>query len=71
MSKQERNPLNSPLSRRQALKLMGGLAGMAALSACVAPPAPGAAPAAGGSEAAAPAGENPSLLVAHRREYFY
>lgn len=69
MSKQERNPLNSAMSRRQALKLMGGLAGMAALSACVAPAAPGAAPAAGG-EAAAPAGENPSLLVAHRREYF-
>ena len=71
MSNQERNPLNSPLSRRQALKLMGGLAGMAALSACVAPAAPGAAPAASGTEAAAaPAGENPSLLVAHRREYF-
>lgn len=70
MSNQERNPLNSPLSRRQALKLMGGLAGMAALSACVAPTAPGAAPAAGGSEAAAPAGEMPKLLVAHRREYF-
>src|SRR5690606_33036214 len=51
-------------------KLMGGLAGMAALSACVAPAAPGAAPAASGGEAAAPAGENPSLLVAHRREYF-
>lgn len=50
MSNQERNPLNSPLSRRQALKIMGGLAGMAALSACVAPAAPGAA---GGSEAAA------------------
>jgi multiple sugar transport system substrate-binding protein len=70
MSKQERNSLNSPLSRRQALKLMGGLAGMAALSACVAPAAPGAAPAASGGEAAAPAGENASLLVAHRREYF-
>jgi multiple sugar transport system substrate-binding protein len=70
MSNQERNPLNSALSRRQALKLMGGLAGMAALSACVAPAAPGAAPAAGGSEAAAPAGEMPKLLVAHRREYF-
>ncbi|MCC6457797.1 MAG: extracellular solute-binding protein [Caldilineaceae bacterium] len=71
MSQQERNPLNSPLSRRQALKLMGGLAGMAALSACVAPAAPGAAPAASGGEAAAPAaGEGASLLVAHRREYF-
>jgi multiple sugar transport system substrate-binding protein len=68
MSKQERNPLNSAMSRRQALKLMGGLAGMAALSACVAPTAPGAAPAAGGE--AAPAGEMPHLLVAHRREYF-
>jgi ABC-type glycerol-3-phosphate transport system substrate-binding protein len=62
MSKQERNPLNSAMSRRQALKLMGGLAGMAALSACVAPAAPGAAPATGGEAA--------SLLVAHRREYF-
>lgn len=70
MSNQERNPLNSPVSRRQALKLMGGLAGMAALTACVAPAAPGAAPAAGGSEAAAPAGEMAKLLVAHRREYF-
>jgi multiple sugar transport system substrate-binding protein len=70
MSNQERNPLNSPLSRRQALKLMGGFAGMAALSACVAPAAPGAAPAETGGEAAAPAGENASLLVAHRREYF-
>lgn len=70
MSNQERNPLNSPLSRRQALKIMGGLAGMAALSACVAPAAPGAAPAAGGSEAAAPAAEMQKLLVAHRREYF-
>ena len=69
MSNQERNPLNSPLSRRQALKLMGGLAGMAALSACVAPAAPGAATTTGG-EAAAPAGEMPKLLVAHRREYF-
>jgi multiple sugar transport system substrate-binding protein len=66
MSKQERNPLQNAMSRRQALKLMGGLASMAALSACVAP----AAPTTGGSEAAAPAGENPSLLVAHRREYF-
>lgn len=71
MSNQDRNPLNSPLSRRQALKLMGGLAGMAALSACVAPAAPGTAPAASGTEAAAaPAGEMPKLLVAHRREYF-
>ncbi|MCC6457798.1 MAG: extracellular solute-binding protein [Caldilineaceae bacterium] len=67
MSQQERNPLNSAMSRRQALKLMGGLAGMATLAACA---APSAAPAAGGGEAAAPAGANPSLLVAHRREYF-
>jgi multiple sugar transport system substrate-binding protein len=70
MSEKEQNPLNAPLSRRQALKLMGGLASMAALSACVAPAAPGAAPAAGGSEAAAPAAEARSMLVAHRREYF-
>jgi multiple sugar transport system substrate-binding protein len=67
MSKRERNPLNSAMSRRQALKLMGGLAGMATLAACA---APGAAPAASGGEAAAPEGERPKLLVAHRREYF-
>jgi multiple sugar transport system substrate-binding protein len=69
MSAQERNPLSSRVSRRQALKIMGGLASMAALSACVAPAAPGAAPAAGG-EAAAPAAEASQLVVAHRREYF-
>lgn len=69
MSNQERNSLNPSLSRRQALKLMAGLAGMATLSACVAPAAPGAAPAAGGA-ASAPAGEKPKLEVAHRREYF-
>ena len=67
MSAQERNPLHAPLSRRQALKLMGGFAGMAALAGCV---APAAAPAATGGEAAAPAGEMPKLIVAHRREYF-
>ena len=67
MSAQERNPLHAPLSRRQALKLMGGLAGMAALAGCVAPVA---APAATGGEAAAPAGAMPKLIVAHRREYF-
>jgi multiple sugar transport system substrate-binding protein len=73
MSNQERNPLNAPLSRRQALKIMGGFAGMAALAACAAPAAPGttgAAPAASSGEAAAPAGEARSMLVAHRREYF-
>jgi multiple sugar transport system substrate-binding protein len=69
MSKQERNPLNQALSRRQALKFMGGLAGMAALAACAAPAGPGAAPSAGDG-GAAPAGEAPQLLVAHRREYF-
>jgi multiple sugar transport system substrate-binding protein len=69
MSEKERNMLNSPLSRRQALKLMGGLASMAALSACVAPAAPGAAPEAGTVEEV-PAGEMPKLIVAHRREYF-
>lgn len=67
MSAQERNPLHAPLSRRQALKLMGGFAGMAALAGCV---APAAAPAPTGGEAAAPAGERPKLVVAHRREYF-
>src|SRR6187397_2671812 len=69
MSNQERNSLNPSLSRRQALKLMAGLAGMATLSACVAPVQPGSAPAAGDA-AAAPAGEKPKLEVAHRREYF-
>jgi len=68
MSNQERNSLNPSLSRRQALKLMAGLAGMATLSACVAPVQPGAA--AGGDAAAAPAGEKPKLEVAHRKEYF-
>lgn len=70
MSNQERKPLSSPLSRRQALKIMGGLAGMAALSACVAPPAPGTAPTTSGSEAAEPSTAPTSFLVAHRREYF-
>ncbi|HXF64404.1 MAG TPA: extracellular solute-binding protein [Caldilineaceae bacterium] len=73
MTDKERNVLNSPLSRRQALKLMGAFTGMAALSACVAPAAPGttgAAPEAGAGEAAAPAGEMPHMVVAHRREYF-
>jgi len=69
MSNQGRNPLNSSLSRRQALKLMAGLAGIATLSACVAPVQPGAAPAAGGA-ASAPSGEKPKLEVAHRKEYF-
>lgn len=72
MSDKERNMLNSPMSRRQALKIMGGLASMAALSACVAPAAPagetGAAPAAG--EAAAPAAAGAKMVVAHREEYF-
>lgn len=65
----ERNPLNSPLSRRQALKLLGGIAGMSALAACAAPVAPSGAPAESGGEAA-PSGERASLIVAHRREYF-
>jgi multiple sugar transport system substrate-binding protein len=67
MSAHEQNPLNSRISRRQTLKIMGGLASMAALSACVAPVAPGAATS---GEAAAPAGEMAKLVVAHRREYF-
>jgi multiple sugar transport system substrate-binding protein len=72
MSDKERNLLTARLSRRQALKIMGGFAGMAALSACVAPAAPGAAPEgeAAAGEAAAPAGEMPKLIVAHREEYF-
>lgn len=65
MSNEQRTPLTSALSRRQALKLMGGVAGMAALAAC----APAAAPGAEG-EAAAPDGERVSMIVAHRREYF-
>lgn len=64
----ERTPLNNKLSRRTALKLLGGFASATALAACVAPVAP--APAAEGGEAAAPAGERPKLVVAHRREYF-
>lgn len=67
---QERNPLNSPLSRRQALKLLGGLAGMSALAACAAPVAPSGAPAAETGGEAAASGERPSMIVAHRREYF-
>lgn len=70
MSEQTRQPFNAPLSRRQALKLMGGLAGLTALAGCVAPAAPGQAPATGGEGAAEPAAEMPKLLVAHRREYF-
>lgn len=65
MSAQERNPLRTPLTRRNALKLMGGFAGMAALAACVAPVAP-----APGGEAAAPAAAPTKMIVAHRREYF-
>lgn len=67
---QTQNPLQRPLSRRQALKVMGGLASMTALAACVAPGAPGAAPATQGGEAVAPAADAASMVVAHRREYF-
>ena len=67
---QESNPLQRPFSRRRALQIMGGSASMAALAACAVPAAP-VAPATGtDGEAAAPAGEKPKLLVAHRREYF-
>lgn len=69
MSAQERNPMRAPLSRRQALKLMGAVAGMTALAGCVAP-APGAAPTTGGGAAPAPDAAKPKLVVAHRREYF-
>lgn len=67
---QERNPFKRPLSRRQTLQLMGGLAGMAALAAC-APVGP-AAPADTGSEgeAAAPAQTGGTMVVGHRKEYF-
>lgn len=63
MSNHEENVFSRPLSRRSALKLMGGMASMAALAACVAPTP-------GEGEAAEPAAEMPYLLVAHRREYF-
>jgi multiple sugar transport system substrate-binding protein len=62
------NPLHRPLSRRQALQVMGGMAGMAALAAC----APMSAPTGGAAEsgAAAPAQAGGSMVVAHRKEYF-
>lgn len=65
MSKQENGITNRMLTRRQALKLMGGTAGMLALAACA---APAAAPAGGGE--AAPAAAPGKLVVVHRREYF-
>ena len=66
VSKQVQNPLHTPLSRRQALKVMGGMVSMAALAACVAP----AAPAGGTTEGAAPNAAPATMLVAHRAEYF-
>lgn len=56
------------LSRRQALKLMGASASMAALAACVAPTAPTGGAATEGE--AAPAQAPTSMVVAHRAEYF-
>jgi multiple sugar transport system substrate-binding protein len=67
MIQRDRNPLHTPLSRRQALRLFGSVAGVAALAGCVAPVAPTTGTT---GESAAPAGEMPKLLVAHRREYF-
>ena len=64
--KNERNPLSASMSRRTALKVMGGFASVAALAACAAPVA-APAPAEGGEAPAEAAG---TLSVAHRREYF-
>jgi multiple sugar transport system substrate-binding protein len=67
MSEQYTN-VRATLSRRQALKLMGVSASMAALAACVAPAAPGGGTASEGG--AAPAEAPTSMVVAHRAEYF-
>jgi len=67
MSEQYTN-VRATLSRRQALKLMGVSASMAALAACVAPAAPSGGAASEG--AAAPAQAPSSMVVAHRAEYF-
>ena len=66
MSERYQSPLASTLSRRQMLKLLGGVAGMTALAACAAPVAP-VAPAEGGS---APAAAPIPMVVLHRKEYF-
>jgi multiple sugar transport system substrate-binding protein len=66
MSERNQSPLASTLSRRQMLKLLGGVAGMTALAACAAPVAP-VAPAEGGS---APAAAPIPMFVLHRKEYF-
>ncbi|MCB0132835.1 MAG: extracellular solute-binding protein [Caldilineaceae bacterium] len=63
----EKNLVNRPLSRRQALKLMGGMAGMMALAACA---APAAAPSGDAGGDAAPMEAAGSMVVVHRREYF-
>ncbi len=65
MSDLKQSIAQRPLSRRQALKLMGGAAGVFALAACAAP-----VPAPGGDGASAPAEVAGSLVVVHRREYF-
>lgn len=67
MSEQYLN-VRATLSRRNALKLMGGRAGMVALTACVAATPPTGSAASEG--AAAPAQAPTSLVVAHRAEYF-
>ncbi len=54
--------LSNQFSRRQLLQGMGAGAGLLALAAC-APVAPGAAPAAGESGAAAPSAEVPSVVL--------
>lgn len=60
--------LRATLSRRQALKLMGVSASMAALAACVAPTTPTTGSTTEGESA--PAQAPTSMSVAHRREYF-
>ena len=69
--KDERNPLNNRLSRRTALKVMGGFASAAALAAC-AVPSPRLRPAAetGGEGGDMPMEVVGTMVVAHRREYF-
>jgi len=67
----ERSPLSSRVSRRTALKVMGGFASAAALAACAVPATPAAPAAETGSEGGdAPAQVTGTMVVAHRREYF-
>ncbi|MEZ4861058.1 MAG: extracellular solute-binding protein [Caldilineaceae bacterium] len=65
---EQKSTARATLSRRQALKLMGAGAGVAALAACAMPTAPTGGAATEGE--AAPAQAPTSMVVAHRREYF-